>query len=779
MNEKWPATRLRHKVRECCAFRFSQYINVTLGVVVVLWCLGVPRDLFAEMSPAEVEELKVDKDGSGIMLKWAPVRRDLVGGDLEVVAYRMYSSTDPAFVPDQRHFTNAIDIAHDSRLFIDGSQRYRPDVEQLELGVVSFFRVSAVSAAGIEGPFAPIPSVPLLLEIIDPPEAYVSPVAGVVIQGQLSDRTAEVSVNESPATVVNSVGDGHSATWRAFLPLEAGRTTVTAVARNKLQEVVVASVVVSHALRDCMGVPEGARCEADSRACTEEECHGGICMFVGTNDLWCRVYGAFDCVDGACVGLAGDVLGCQQVPDIVGGECSDGIDCTIGDRCIGGVCLGTLDSRICDADDSDCVSQECAPGSGGADARGCRAMGSEPAGSRCEDGVACTDDYCDGGGVCVGDAHDSRCPNSAATDADGDCARDGCSPGAPGADSITGCLSAAFAEPIGARCDDGFSCTTEICGSVNYPPYVTCQSTPHDEACNAAPQNSDPDDDCEWNACRPGWPGYDAEGCVASFTVEAPGSPCSDGFSCTTEICGSVNYPPYVTCQSTPHDEACNAAPQNSDPDDDCEWNACRPGWPGYDAEGCVASFTVEAPGSPCSDGFSCTTEICGSVNYPPYVTCQSTPHDEACNAAPQNSDPDDDCEWNACRPGWPGYDAEGCVANFTVEAPGSPCSDGFSCTTEICGSVNYPPYVTCQSTPHDEACNAAPQNSDPDDDCEWNACRPGWPGYDAEGCVANFTVEAPGSPCSDGFSCTTDICGSVNYPPWVACHSTPIPNCP
>ena len=146
------------------------------------------------------------------------------------------------------------------------------------------------------------------------------------------------------------------------------------------------------------------------------------------------------------------------------------------------------------------------------------------------------------------------------------------------------------------------------------------------------------------------------------------------------------------------------------------------------------------------------------------------------CNTAPQDNDPDADCNWNTCSPGAPGADANGCLLNGAIEGQNSGCQDSWICTHDD----KCTPSGTCQGVVDQDAhasCNpsAPDQDNDPDADCNWNTCSPGVLGADTNGCLLNGAVEGSGSPCNDGNVCTApDACTPAG-----ACSGTPIPDCP
>ncbi|MBM4395167.1 MAG: putative metal-binding motif-containing protein [Deltaproteobacteria bacterium] len=133
-------------------------------------------------------------------------------------------------------------------------------------------------------------------------------------------------------------------------------------------------------VKGCAHVPSTASCE-DGTPCTEgDKCAGGKCVpgaLIDCND-------GNPCTNDACT----PAKGCVHLPNTA--ACDDGDRCTGADRCAAGECAGGAAVR-CD-DGNPCTDDACVP------ATGC---GFAPNNAWCEDGLKCTaGDRC-GGGVCV------------------------------------------------------------------------------------------------------------------------------------------------------------------------------------------------------------------------------------------------------------------------------------------------------------------------------------------------------------------------------------------
>jgi hypothetical protein len=239
-------------------------------------------------------------------------------------------------------------------------------------------------------------------------------------------------------------------------------------------------------------VPEGAS-GACAGLCTEEVCSerrgctttivDGFCLI----EEGCYPAGAAkpgspcETCDPARSAIAWSLVG-------QGAPCDDGDPCTVGDACHASICAGG--SYSCD-DGIACTADSC-DGDGGCEhevsesvclvdgacvaattphpedpCRACRPEiddegWSEAGDTRCDDGIACTEDRCDGAGGCI---HTSVCDDG------NPCTDDTC-------DSRAGCTNS----PTAAPCDDGDPCTSaDRCSAgsctgqaMDCPPGETC-----------------------------------------------------------------------------------------------------------------------------------------------------------------------------------------------------------------------------------------------------------------------------------------------------------------
>jgi hypothetical protein len=294
-------------------------------------------------------------------------------------------------------------------------------------------------------------------------------------------------------------------------------------------------------------------CGSDGNDCTTDACNGsGQCVHTpnsaACNDgLFCN--GADSCSAGACTVHAGDPCGagaecnrtCNEAADHcaapAGTLCSDdGNGCT-DDRCNGsGACAHPnnsapcSDGLFCNGADT-CSGGSCAahagnPCSAGAECnRTCNEAADHcaaPAGTGCsDDGNGCTDDRCNGSGVCTHPNNSAPCSdglfcNGSDTCSGGSCALHSGDPCASGAECNRTCNEVAdhCAAPAGTACPaDPNGCTDDVCDGAG--------SCGH-------PHNTLPCDD--GNACTVG------DTCAAGSCISGPSPPCGRCAACDPSL---------------------------------------------------------------------------------------------------------------------------------------------------------------------------------------------------------------------------------------------------
>lgn len=480
----------------------------------------------------------------------------------------------------------------------------------------------------------------------------------------------------------------------------------------------------------CSNVPDDNFCD-DSNPCTTDICSNSEdCTSSNVADGTACAYSASKsnspggiCISGVCE------KECTQNSD-----CNDGFSCT-SDTCdpTYGYCVYTPVNSACD-DSNVCNGAEtCDPDDPGADqTTGCMA-GNDIV---CPpDADPCTDDTsCDPSTGCSYDvmADGTECeisPDILEVCISGNC--------------VEGCIS-------DAQCDDGLTCTTDICNlAISYCEYTLNDDVCSDpdpcngeETCSPYDQNHNPATGCVDGAplvCDDGLYCNGTESCV-TFTGCVNGNlpDCDDGVDCTTDSCNENTD----SCDNLADDNNC----EDISP---CQVGLCD------STEGCYTSQLANGivcdsiPGvdeichegeclvycetnADCNDELSCTLDSCDTENNVcVFETDNSVCSDgNACNGA------------ELCDPDNQNADANGCV-----DAEPLNCNDGYACTTDSCntelGCINTPNNAYCSDNAFctgEETCNPSDENADND------------------GCVAGTLVN-----CDDGLSCSTNYCDEVN----------------
>jgi len=231
----------------------------------------------------------------------------------------------------------------------------------------------------------------------------------------------------------------------------------------------------------------------------------------------------------------------------------------------------------------------------GPSARKPSTTGCSPA--NCDDGLACTFDYCDASGVCrhVPGACNDKNP----------CTADSCNP-------LTGACT-----HTAVNCDDGNPCTVDSCDQA-----VGCKNVPGNDGVTCDDANACTQGDvCRAGVCSGGTPPScdDHDPCTIDFC--GPGtavcqhkSACDDGNPCTVDSCG-----PTGSCshQSAPNgtictdgdactvgdvcsNGACSGPPKNCDDGAPCTIDLCQ-----------ASTGQCVHVSNPCDDGNACTIDSC------------------------------------------------------------------------------------------------------------------------------------------------------------------------
>ena len=506
----------------------------------------------------------------------------------------------------------------------------------------------------------------------------------------------------------------------------------------------------------------GGVCDDGDKCTTGETCQAGECK-PGSAVNCTNLDG--ECTTGVCNPQNGE---CSVELKAEGAACSDGEACTTGDKCSGGSCFG--EPLDCSGFDNACQTFACNGGT-------CEPSSQSGA---CDDGDPCTVmDACDANGACEG-TYDA---------------------------GLSGCACVATAD-----CDDGLSCTNDVCnsdGSCANPVKPggclignSCYALGDAKAgnkclvCDPAFNNKqfksltcDDKNSCTDDVCQP------AEGCVA---LNNDDSACSDGDDCTQDDhcdAGSCTG----TCACTQDSDCVNA---DNGVAAQCKRWACQ-------AFTCVQVADSQQDGSACDDamfcseGETCQAGLCGGGTAKNCATagdgkcvvgqCNETvdkcvgaslPDGNSCNDAnPCTSE--DSCSGGVCL-GEPidcsdladACHTAGCVGGECKATPkaGAACNDGEDCTVgDTCSAGGV-----CQggwdSNGSGCGCNNDGECSDLTTGCKVGKCNVashtcfteallGEPCNDAKVCTkddqCNAEGQCSGSPysCNDTLDCTNDVC--------------------
>ncbi len=491
---------------------------------------------------------------------------------------------------------------------------------------------------------------------------------------------------------------------------------------------------------------QNADCADDGDPCTLQVCDIGTGTCTYPPKLDCCLSNT-DCDDGkACTQdtcSASNVCHNTPILDccITSADCNDNVSCTT-DSCVNGTCQYENTTDCCEPGaPPSTLSSVCGPDPDGPAT--CFVWECTTAGqcnliensvccethADCNDGDACTTDFC----------HTDKTCRHVATDGEGCCSD-----------------SAECADQDGNSCTVPF-CDAGHCTEVNVP---GCVGGIDDGEC----QPGDPD--CDWDG------GGDTGG--SDCTGKANGTPCSDGNGCTVnDVCtGGVCVGATKDCSALDSacttgvcsSGACTAQPKNeggacSDGDSCTTGDVCTAGvCGGAPNPACASACEGKANGTPCDDGDPCTVNTtciagacsgapkdCSALNGACTVgTCN--PANGACQAKAANEGATcndgisctsgDTCKAGVCS----GVDV--CSDPCLGKADGTPCEDGNLCTTNdtcksgVCGGN----FKDCSALT--TACSSA-------------ACNP------VNGLCENTPVNS-GAACSDGEPCTTgDKCVS------------------
>ena len=316
----------------------------------------------------------------------------------------------------------------------------------------------------------------------------------------------------------------------------------------------------------CVFTPRTGTCTDDGNTCTNDVCGGGVCTHPAKPDTAPCDDGAFCTVNDACTAGSctsggarncADTNGCtadscDETNDVCvhdptplnGTTCSDGLFCNGADTCSGGTCSGHVGNPCAGGPDCQRTCNEAADNC------------FDPAGTACsDDGRVCTNDACNGSGVC-------NHPN----------------------------------KPENTPCEDGLFCTvSDVC---------------HGGNCTAGPARNCADTDtCTTDAC---------DESIDTCTHTQPASCCGNGTVEGTEECDDANQSNTDGCLTTCKNatcgdgfvratvEECDQGAANSDlPNASCR-TSCR-------RQGCGDGVVDNLRGEQCDDSGTSSGDGCSA----------------------------------------------------------------------------------------------------------------------------------------------------------------------
>ena len=516
---------------------------------------------------------------------------------------------------------------------------------------------------------------------------------------------------------------------------------------------------------------EHADCD-DGNACTLDSCDkNGTCHHDCMPDEKCDDGNPSTIKDTCMFSAVGDCV-CLGIPVecVEDGDCDDGNPCTL-DGCKDGKCWHDCqEGLVCDDGDPFTDKDACLfdAVTGACVCLGQKECNDDP---DCDDGMACTKDWCDATGTC----HHDCLPGEKCNEGDPDTINDVCD------FSVTGaclCLGVVLECKEPGDCDDGNACTKDVC--VDGKCVHDCldglkcdDGNPYtfDDKCLSDPLSLD---------------------CFCQGAPECgDDSDCNDGNPCTKDSCDKNGV-----CH---HDCTPDTACDDGDPftiKDLCQFSAdgeCL-------CEGVLVKCIEDAD---CDDGNACTLDVCadglclhdcqegmGCDDANPFTAkdvCLLDPLSAAClcEGKPEcTQDPDCD-DGNECTEDW--CDENGvCHHNCKVEMP---CNDGDPMTildqclfdpTGACGCQGTK--VDCKDDPDCDDGNECTKDVCVDGQCVQDCldgmeCDDGnpftfldycWQVADTGKCVCLGEYECSGDEdCFDSNDCTTDWCDKNGF-----CHN-------
>lgn len=576
-------------------------------------------------------------------------------------------------------------------------------------------------------------------------------------------------------------------------------------------------------------------CGGEAYTCTpaKPQCQVGQCLGDGgcaftIKDGACLIQG--QCLDegdegpGGCLACVPGASKTEWSPVADDTPCdADSDPCTQDDACKSGICQpGPLFEC---SDEYECTDDVCVAGEGGE--LGCE---STVKADRCLIEQTCYD---------AGDGHpDVQCfvcdpgQDSGAWTAQSAVPCDNDGSGCTVGDS---CDNGVCKAGPPADCDDGISCTQDLCQPSGTTGFV-CDNPTESGWCNVGgvcaeqgetnPQN--PCEFCNTSASNSEWSLLpndsvcDADGdgctvgdvCVGGVCVIGATNECDDGDDCTEDTCVSTGAQTFV-CDNQPIANVCsiNGAcypAGETNPDEPCEicdigqsttsWSTAANGTP-CDADGsgctvgdaCVDGTCTAGPPPDCDDQLDCTDDGCEPLTATEYA-CTPTANGNGCfieGACYADGEAPEGAPCEECNPannpvGWSAKlngaacnaDDDGCtvgdicMGGNCVKGTEPDCNDDQACTIDGCASI-APDQYECTHTPVSSQCYIDSQCFGPGTPNAVNPCE----FCDPDTAVDAWTAVAPGTSCGSDSVCAGTSCVEAPLtdipagPFWMGCN--------
>ena len=383
-------------------------------------------------------------------------------------------------------------------------------------------------------------------------------------------------------------------------------------------------------------------------------------------------------------------------------ECDEAAANGTSGSCCTATCTFRASSQVCRPAADECDAAETCSGASAT----CPADDFVTAGVGCtDDGNVCTDDACNGAGLCIHPNNTAPCNDGSACTTNDTCGGGACTGGPP------------------PNCNDGNDCTDDGCD-----PDLGCTNVNNNDPCN------------DGSFCTT------ADACSGGTCVGGPPPNCNDGNVCTDDSCNIGSG-----CAHTSNSEPCSDG-------DACTTN-----------DTCSGGSCASGPAANCDDGNTCTSDSCVSptgCQHPAIGGCCNTNGDcadtdqcttnehcvsHACASSPVNCDDNNGCTDDSCNPtsGCANVDnnagcndndacttADSCSGGSCVGGPAPNCNDNNVCTDDDCNIGSG-----CTHTGNTAPCDDGSFCTGPDT-CSGSSCGGG-----------------PAPDCDDNNVCTVDSC--------------------